>query len=220
MFFCLLEVFHCWYVSVPPLYPPLYPPPHPPFIPPFFFLSPPPLPTFLSPPLVSITMHTHTLTHTCMLQVAVGAVGLAQRALDEATKYSLERKAFGQPIFEVLYKYIAISVHFCMQEILNPLLTPPFAPLELLVRVQCVFFRVYFLLQFQAVSQMLADMAIGIEASRLLMYRSAWEADQGRRNTYFASIAKALASDVANKSASDAVQVLEPRCQVAEVINA
>lgn len=54
---------------------------------------------------------------------------------------------------------------------------------------------------------MLADMAIGIEASRLLTYRGAWEADQGRRNTYYASLAKALASDVANKSASDAVQV-------------
>ena len=61
--------------------------------------------------------------------------------------------------------------------------------------------------QYQAVSQMLADMAIGIEASRLLTYRGAWEADQGRRNTYFASIAKALASDVANKAATDAVQV-------------
>lgn len=55
---------------------------------------------------------------------------------------------------------------------------------------------------------MLADMAIGIEASRLLVYRGAWEADQGRRNTYYASLAKALASDVANKSASDAVQVM------------
>jgi len=30
--------------------------------------------------------------------VAAGAVGLAQRALDEAAKYSLERKAFGVPI--------------------------------------------------------------------------------------------------------------------------
>ncbi|KAG8332282.1 hypothetical protein J6590_024477 [Homalodisca vitripennis] len=30
--------------------------------------------------------------------VAAGAVGLAQRALDEALKYSLERKAFGIPI--------------------------------------------------------------------------------------------------------------------------
>ena len=62
-------------------------------------------------------------------------------------------------------------------------------------------------LQYQAVSQMLADMAIGIEASRLLVYRGAWEADQGRRNTYYASLAKALAADVANKSAADAVQV-------------
>jgi alkylation response protein AidB-like acyl-CoA dehydrogenase len=33
-----------------------------------------------------------------LLQVAAGAVGLAQRALDEATKYSLERKTFGVPI--------------------------------------------------------------------------------------------------------------------------
>lgn len=30
--------------------------------------------------------------------VAAGAVGLAQRALDEATKYASERKAFGKPI--------------------------------------------------------------------------------------------------------------------------
>lgn len=92
--------------------------------------------------------------------VAIGAVGLARRAMDEATKYALERKTFGKPIFE-----------------------------------------------YQAVSQMLADMAIGIEASRLLTYRGAWEADEGRRNTYYASIAKAMASDVANKAASDAVQI-------------
>ena len=31
----------------------------------------------------------------------MGAVGLAQRALDEATRYALERKAFDQPIIEV-----------------------------------------------------------------------------------------------------------------------
>lgn len=37
--------------------------------------------------------------------------------------------------------------------------------------------------------------------------RSAWEVDQGRRNTYFASIAKAFAGDIANQVASDAVQV-------------
>ena len=50
-------------------------------------------------------------------------------------------------------------------------------------------------------------MAIGIEASRLCTYRSAWEADQGRQNTYYASIAKALAADVAMKCTTDAVQV-------------
>jgi hypothetical protein len=33
-----------------------------------------------------------------VLQVAAGATGVAQRALDEATKYSLERKTFGVPI--------------------------------------------------------------------------------------------------------------------------
>ena len=30
--------------------------------------------------------------------VAAGATGLAQRALDEATKYAMERKTFGKPI--------------------------------------------------------------------------------------------------------------------------
>ena len=54
---------------------------------------------------------------------------------------------------------------------------------------------------------MLAEMAMGIEASRLCTYRSAWEIDNGRKNTYMASIAKAMASEVANKSAADAVQV-------------
>ena len=49
--------------------------------------------------------------------------------------------------------------------------------------------------------------AINIELSRLAWMRSAWETDQGRRNTYYASIAKAMAADVANKCASDAVQV-------------
>lgn len=54
---------------------------------------------------------------------------------------------------------------------------------------------------------MIADMAIGIECARLMCYRAAWEIDQGRRNTYYASIAKAMAADMANKTAADAVQV-------------
>ena len=61
--------------------------------------------------------------------------------------------------------------------------------------------------QHQAVAFILADMAIGIEASRLCVYRGAWEADCGRKNSYYASISKALASEVAKKTASDAVQV-------------
>jgi len=92
--------------------------------------------------------------------VAAGATGLAQRALDEATKYAMERKTMGKPIAE-----------------------------------------------HQAVAFMLADMAIGVETARLATQRAAWEIDQGRRNTYYASIAKALAGDVANKCATDAVQI-------------
>ncbi|XP_063966453.1 medium-chain specific acyl-CoA dehydrogenase, mitochondrial-like [Lytechinus pictus] len=59
----------------------------------------------------------------------------------------------------------------------------------------------------QAVSFILADMAVGVEAAQLLTHRSAWEIDQGRRNTYYASLAKCYAADVANKNATDAVQV-------------
>lgn len=92
--------------------------------------------------------------------VAAGAVGLGQRALEEATKYAMERKTFGTVIA-----------------------------------------------QHQAVSFMLAEMAMNVELSRLMTLNSAWEVDNGRNNTYRASIAKAFASDMANKAASDCVQI-------------
>jgi len=92
--------------------------------------------------------------------VASAATGVAQRALDEATKYALERKTFGVPI----------ANH-------------------------------------QAVSFMLADMAINIETARLAWWMSAWQTDNGIKNSYFASIAKAHAGDIANKCAADAVQI-------------
>lgn len=93
--------------------------------------------------------------------VAAGATGLAQRAMDEATRYSLERKTFGVPI----------AMH-------------------------------------QGVSFMLAEMAIGVECSRLAWMRGATEVDQnGKNKSYYASIAKCYASDMANKIAADAVQV-------------
>ncbi|KAK9685571.1 Acyl-CoA dehydrogenase, C-terminal domain [Popillia japonica] len=61
--------------------------------------------------------------------------------------------------------------------------------------------------QHQAVAFMLADMAIGVELARLAWMKSAWQADNSIRNSYVASIAKCYASNVANKCASNAVQV-------------
>jgi len=63
-------------------------------------------------------------------------------------------------------------------------------------------------MQHQAVAFMLAEMAMNVELSRLGVYRSAWEFDCGIRNTYYASIAKAFAGDMANKCAADCVQVI------------
>lgn len=92
--------------------------------------------------------------------MAAGATGLAQRCLDEATKYATERKTFGVPIYE-----------------------------------------------HQAVAFMLADMAIGVETARMAWMKSAWQIDNGIKNTLAASIAKCYAADVANKCATDAVQI-------------
>ncbi|XP_014349281.1 medium-chain specific acyl-CoA dehydrogenase, mitochondrial isoform X3 [Latimeria chalumnae] len=92
--------------------------------------------------------------------VAAAATGLAQRALDEAVKYAMERKTFGRLIVE-----------------------------------------------HQAVSFMLAEMAMKTVLARMAYQRSAWEVDEGRKNTFFASVAKAFAGDIANQVASDAVQI-------------
>lgn len=92
--------------------------------------------------------------------VAIGAVGLAKRAMDEARAYALERKTMGKPIA-----------------------------------------------QHQAVGFMLADMAVGIEAARLMTYKSAVMYDQGLRNTHVASMAKLFASEHCHKVVSDAVQI-------------
>lgn len=60
----------------------------------------------------------------------------------------------------------------------------------------------------QAIAFMLADMATQIDAARLLCWRAAYLADQGRPCTTEASMAKAFAADVAMKVTTDAVQVL------------
>ncbi|XP_029393909.1 medium-chain specific acyl-CoA dehydrogenase, mitochondrial [Mus pahari] len=59
----------------------------------------------------------------------------------------------------------------------------------------------------QGVSFLLAEMAMKVELARLSYQRAAWEVDSGRRNTYYASIAKAFAGDIANQLATDAVQI-------------
>lgn len=70
--------------------------------------------------------------------MAAGACGLAQRALDEALKYALERKTFGVPI----------AAH-------------------------------------QGVAFMLADMAVGVETSRLAWQRAAWQVDHGNFFSFY-----------------------------------
>jgi butyryl-CoA dehydrogenase len=60
---------------------------------------------------------------------------------------------------------------------------------------------------FQAIQWMLADMAAEIDAGRLMTYRAAWIAQQGRTVTQAAAMAKLFASEAANRSAYKAVQI-------------
>jgi acyl-CoA dehydrogenase len=59
----------------------------------------------------------------------------------------------------------------------------------------------------QAIHFLLADMAMDIEAARLLTLKSAWLIDLGRRNTKESSFAKAFAADLAMRVTTDAVQI-------------
>ncbi|MFQ5613380.1 MAG: acyl-CoA dehydrogenase family protein [Anaerolineae bacterium] len=61
--------------------------------------------------------------------------------------------------------------------------------------------------QHQAVGHMLADMAIEVEAARLLVWKAAWSVDAGVRNTTASAFAKAYAADMAMRVATNAVQV-------------
>jgi alkylation response protein AidB-like acyl-CoA dehydrogenase len=63
----------------------------------------------------------------------------------------------------------------------------------------------------QAIQFMFADMAIQIEAARLLVYQGAWRVDQGlydREHAAYLSIAKAYATEVGVKVSSEAMQIL------------
>jgi alkylation response protein AidB-like acyl-CoA dehydrogenase len=61
---------------------------------------------------------------------------------------------------------------------------------------------------FQAIQFMLADMAIKIEAARLLVYEAAYKLDEGQSAGMYASMAKCFATDMAMEVTTNAVQVL------------
>ena len=63
----------------------------------------------------------------------------------------------------------------------------------------------------QAIQMKFAEMAIDIEAARLLVYQGAWMVDQpdfGPSKAHYLSMAKAFATEMANRVASEALQVL------------
>jgi len=94
--------------------------------------------------------------------VAAAACGMAERALDEATRHALQRRQFGAPLAE-----------------------------------------------FQLIQDKLARMATDLAAARLLTYRAAWEKDGGaERVTVEAAMAKAFATEAAQRIVDDAVQIL------------
>jgi acyl-CoA dehydrogenase len=61
--------------------------------------------------------------------------------------------------------------------------------------------------QHQAIGHKIADMAINIEAARLLAYQAAWLVDNNIANPKAVAFAKAFAADMAMKVTVDAVQV-------------
>lgn len=63
----------------------------------------------------------------------------------------------------------------------------------------------------QAIQMKFAEMAIDIEAARMLVYQGSWMVDQGRfgpEHGHMLSVAKAFATEAANRVASEALQVL------------
>lgn len=61
---------------------------------------------------------------------------------------------------------------------------------------------------FQGIQFMLADMAMKIEAARLLVYEAAYKLDKGESAGMYASMAKCFATDMAMQVTTNAVQVL------------
>jgi acyl-CoA dehydrogenase len=62
--------------------------------------------------------------------------------------------------------------------------------------------------ELQAIQFMLADMAIKVDAARLLCWRAAWLYDNGHSNTKESAIAKCYAGDIGMEVTTDAVQIM------------
>jgi len=60
---------------------------------------------------------------------------------------------------------------------------------------------------FQAIQWKIADMAMELDAARLLLLRAAWMHDEGLRHTKESSMGKLLASEAAMRAALEAVQI-------------
>lgn len=104
--------------------------------------------------------------------VAARGLGLAEGAVDYATRYARERQTFGRPIVD-----------------------------------------------HQVIQFKLAELAMRIEAARLLVYQAGWLVDQGDLGPTVApylSMAKAYASELAVKAADEAVQILGGNGYMAE----
>jgi len=61
--------------------------------------------------------------------------------------------------------------------------------------------------EFQAIQHKLVDMALDLDAARLLTYRAAWMLDHGMRVTRESAMAKLFASEAAVRIANEAVQI-------------
>jgi alkylation response protein AidB-like acyl-CoA dehydrogenase len=92
--------------------------------------------------------------------IAALSVGIARAALEEAVKYSKQRKQFGQEIAK-----------------------------------------------FQGLQWIMADMAMDVEAARLLVLNAAAMKERGENCTLAASMAKCFASEMANRVTAQAIQI-------------
>ncbi len=73
------------------------------------------------------------------------------------------------------------------------------------------------LADFELIQEKLARMATDLTAARLLVYRAAWERDKGKeRTTLEAAMAKAFATEAAQRIVDDAVQILGGRGVLAD----